>query len=55
VETGDEVTIDFEKNVLTVPARNIEIAMIPVGPMADIVKAGGLFSYARQTGRISAG
>ncbi len=55
VETGDEVEIDFDKNLLTIPARDIEVAMIPVGPMADIVKAGGLFSYARQAGRIFAG
>jgi 3-isopropylmalate/(R)-2-methylmalate dehydratase small subunit len=37
-----------------VQARGVNVPTEPVGELADIVTAGGLFAYARATGRMPA-
>lgn len=52
LKTGDEITIDIEQQTITVLKNHRKVASEPVGELASIVAAGGLFSYARATGRI---
>lgn len=53
LQTGDTVEIDFAASAVRCVARGIEAAIDPVGELASIIQAGGLFPYARATGRIS--
>jgi 3-isopropylmalate/(R)-2-methylmalate dehydratase small subunit len=55
VKTGDEVSIDFDRNELTHKASGKVIALKPLGDVRAVVDAGGLFNYARQTGMIPSG
>ena len=52
--TGDEVIIDLEKNIITNSASGKSFTLRSLGDAADIIHAGGLFSYARQIGMIKA-
>lgn len=51
--TGDEVELDVDAAALRVPARSIEVALRPLGQVKDVVSAGGLFAFARQSGLVS--
>jgi 3-isopropylmalate/(R)-2-methylmalate dehydratase small subunit len=52
LHTGDEVTLDFERDTLT---RGEEVFPLkPLGDVRAVVEAGGIFKYARQTGMIPA-
>jgi 3-isopropylmalate/(R)-2-methylmalate dehydratase small subunit len=51
IKTGDEVTIDFEKDTLT--ANGTVYPLKPLGDVRPVVEAGGLFNYARQSGMIA--
>jgi len=52
VKTGDEATLDFDKDTLTVNGQTIHLK--PLGEIRPVIDAGGLFNYARQNGMISA-
>jgi 3-isopropylmalate/(R)-2-methylmalate dehydratase small subunit len=52
VKTGDEATLDFDKDTLTVNGQTIHLK--PLGEVRPVIDAGGLFNYARQNGMISA-
>jgi len=54
VRTGDEVTVDAEAGTLLHHATGTAYALRPLGEVAPILHAGGLFEYARQTGMIAA-
>jgi 3-isopropylmalate/(R)-2-methylmalate dehydratase small subunit len=52
VKTGDEATLDFETDRLTLGGRTIQLR--PLGDVRPVIDAGGLFNYARKTGMIPA-
>jgi len=54
VKTGDEVSIDFDKDELTHKPSGKVIKLKPLGDVRNVVDAGGLFNYARKTGMIAA-
>jgi 3-isopropylmalate/(R)-2-methylmalate dehydratase small subunit len=53
IETGDEAELDVDAAVLRVAARSIEVDLRPLGQVKDVVSAGGLFAFARQSGLVS--
>ena len=54
VRTGDELEIDQENHLLTNKTQNKEYKIKPLGSVADIVHAGGIFEYARENGMMPA-
>lgn len=54
VHTYDELEIDQEKQVVKNITQNEEYKIRPLGSVADIVEAGGIFAYARQEGMMAA-
>ncbi|CDG99627.1 3-isopropylmalate dehydratase [Xenorhabdus bovienii] len=50
--TGDQIEIDIVNQTVTFLENSEKYPTDPVGELANIVAAGGLFSYARATGRI---
>ena len=52
LKTGQEVTIDFEQNLLTEHSQNQTYQLKSLGEVRPVIDAGGLFAYARQTGMI---
>ena len=48
VMTGDELSLDMEKNTLTNLTQNITYELRPLGDVVNIVQAGGIFEYARK-------
>ncbi len=52
IKTGDEVEIDTHAGTLTHLATGETHLLHPLGDVADIVDAGGIFGYARQQGMI---
>ncbi|ABL64898.1 LeuD/DmdB family oxidoreductase small subunit [Chlorobium phaeobacteroides] len=48
IKTGDELKIDVEANTLTNVTENVTWQLNPLGDVINIVKAGGIFAYARQ-------
>lgn len=52
VQTGDLVEVHLDEGRVVVQERGIRAATEPVGELADIVAAGGLFAYARASGRM---
>ena len=53
VRTGDVVTVDVDGGTLTNHTTGETHALRPLGAAAEIVAAGGLFEFARQTGLIA--
>ena len=54
IKTGDELVIDVKKNALTnITQGNKTYPLKPLGDVAPIIEAGGVFDYARQTGMLS--
>jgi 3-isopropylmalate/(R)-2-methylmalate dehydratase small subunit len=51
VKTGDEATLDFDADTLTVNGKTCQLK--PLGEVRPVIDAGGLFNYARQSGMIS--
>ena len=47
IATGSEVLLDTEARTLTDIAAGMTYALCPLGAVAEIVRAGGLFEYAR--------
>lgn len=52
VKTGDEATLDFDHDSLTVNGRTYSLK--PLGEVRPVIDAGGLFNYARKSGMIPA-
>lgn len=52
LQTGDLVEIDPVNSTVICIERSINTKIDPVGELASIVEAGGLFAYARQAGKI---
>jgi 3-isopropylmalate/(R)-2-methylmalate dehydratase small subunit len=52
VKTGDEATLDFDADTLTVNGETIQLK--PLGEVRPVIDAGGLFNYARKNGMIPA-
>jgi 3-isopropylmalate/(R)-2-methylmalate dehydratase small subunit len=50
IVTGDELTIDLEKEILTNHKTNDQWKISGLGEVAEIFEAGGIFNYARQKG-----
>jgi 3-isopropylmalate/(R)-2-methylmalate dehydratase small subunit len=46
--TGDDVEIDTELNLVTNLTTGVSFPLRPLGDVADIVEAGGIFAYARK-------
>lgn len=52
IRTGDEVRIDLTAQTLTDLETNTVHSLKPLGEVAPIVEAGGVFNYAKQTGML---
>ncbi len=52
VKTGDELQIDTTKGALKNITQNKEYRLNPLGDVEDILRAGGIFAYARNTGML---
>ncbi len=52
VQTGDEATLDFDHDTLTVRGKTYELK--PLGEVRPVIDAGGIFNFARQSGMIPA-
>jgi 3-isopropylmalate/(R)-2-methylmalate dehydratase small subunit len=50
LKTGDVVTVDLDKETVTVQASGQVHFLKPLGDVRPVVDAGGLFDYARKTG-----
>jgi 3-isopropylmalate/(R)-2-methylmalate dehydratase small subunit len=54
LKTGDVVTLDLERNTLTVAATGKSYELCPLGAAKDVIDKGGLFDYARKSGMLKA-
>lgn len=54
IHTGDELEIDPGKHELVNHTQEKTYKLNPLGSVADIVHAGGIFAYARKTGMVPA-
>lgn len=52
VKTGDEATLDFDSDTLTVNGKAFSLK--PLGEVRPVIDAGGIFNFARQSGMIPA-
>jgi 3-isopropylmalate/(R)-2-methylmalate dehydratase small subunit len=52
VKTGDEVELDLDRGVLRHDGKDYTLSAL--GDAEDIINAGGIFNYARQTGMLPA-
>ncbi len=52
VRTGDRVTIDLERGEVQRNGERLGVRVLPLGDIARIVEAGGIFAFARATGKI---
>ena len=52
ISTGDELKIDTNTNELTNETTGKTYTLCPLGEVADIVNAGGIFEYARKNNMI---
>ena len=52
IRTGDNLTINVETGTLTNNSSNQTFKLQPLGEVAEIVKAGNIFKYARKSGMI---
>jgi len=52
IRTGDEVELDTAANVLTDLRSKKKHKLNDLGDAAEIIKAGGIFEYARRTGML---
>ncbi|MCS7014680.1 MAG: 3-isopropylmalate dehydratase [Gemmatales bacterium] len=55
ISTGDDVEVDVTKALLTNHTTGQTFALKPLGEIAAILAAGGLFAYARQAGLLPSG
>ncbi|GAA4329276.1 3-isopropylmalate dehydratase small subunit [Pigmentiphaga soli] len=54
VRTGDEIAVWVDERRVGTPDGRVDAPIEPVGELAGIVEAGGLFAYARAAGRMPA-
>jgi 3-isopropylmalate/(R)-2-methylmalate dehydratase small subunit len=54
LKTGDVVSVDLDAGTVTVQNTGKAYKFKPLGDVRQVVDAGGLFNYARQTGMIAA-
>jgi 3-isopropylmalate/(R)-2-methylmalate dehydratase small subunit len=54
IRTGDELEIDLPLGKLTNLTTGEEYLLRPLGDVADILRAGNVFEYARQAGLMPA-
>jgi len=52
VRTGDEVEIDVNGSILRNLTTGKDYPLKPLGDVAEIIKAGGIFAFARQSGML---
>ena len=52
ISTGDDVQVDTESGVLTNLTSSQEHKLAPLGDVAEIVAAGGVFEFAKQSGML---
>jgi 3-isopropylmalate/(R)-2-methylmalate dehydratase small subunit len=52
IATGDELELDRSVNVLRHPATGKSWSLRPLGDVADIIAAGGIFEYAKRVGML---
>ncbi|MDP6524895.1 MAG: 3-isopropylmalate dehydratase [Kiritimatiellia bacterium] len=52
-QTGDEAEIDLDSGIIVRTATGERFELKPLGPVAPVIDAGGIFGYARKTGMIS--
>ena len=52
VKTGDEATLDFDHDTLTVQGKTYSLK--PLGEVRPVIDAGGIFNFARSSGMIAA-
>jgi len=52
IRTGDNLTVNVEVGALTNSSSNQTFKLQPLGEVAEIVKAGNIFEYARKAGMI---
>jgi len=52
IKTGDELSLDTTKGILTNTTRQVVYQLNPLGDIEGILRAGGIFSYARQSGML---
>jgi 3-isopropylmalate/(R)-2-methylmalate dehydratase small subunit len=50
IKTGDELTLDTKTGVLINVTSGIEFLLDPLGDVAEILKCGNVFEYARRAG-----
>jgi len=50
--TGQTATLDFDNNQITNDTTGEVFLLKPLGEVAPVIDAGGLFAYARLTGMI---
>ncbi|MDD2455672.1 MAG: 3-isopropylmalate dehydratase, partial [Kiritimatiellae bacterium] len=51
-KTGDEAEVDIENNTIKRLSDGKVFALKPVGAVAPVIAAGGMFAYAREIGMI---
>lgn len=51
--TGEVVTVDLDKETLTVRQTGMVHALKPLGEVRPVIDAGGIFNYARRSGMIA--
>ncbi len=52
--TGDEATLDFDRETLTRLKDGRVFPLKPLGEVRPVIEAGGIFNYARKSGMIAA-
>lgn len=52
VKTGDEVEVDFDNNTITICKSGENYSLNDLGAVKEVIEAGGIFSYARNSGMI---
>jgi 3-isopropylmalate/(R)-2-methylmalate dehydratase small subunit len=52
IHTGDELEVRLDQSVVINQTRNERYALRPLGDVLPIIKAGGLFPYAKKAGMI---
>eukprot|EP00884_Botryococcus_braunii_P017125 jgi/Botrbrau1/4096/Bobra.152_3s0045.1 len=53
LQTGQEVEVDMEKDVLTVVETGQKFSLKPLGEAGPVIDAGGIFEFARRAGMIA--
>ena len=51
--TGDDLEIDIEAGKVVNVSQGIESVLLPLGDVAEIIKAGNVFEYAKAKGMVS--